>query len=147
MKKYSILFTLTFTLCCAFSACTNESKEKEHTAESQLVTIELPVIFFKEEKHDFGTITQGEKVSYSFHFKNTGETDLIISSANGSCGCTVGTFPHEPIKAGQESKIDVVFDSGGKSGLVEKTVTLTTNCIPNTKVLTINSNIIVPPEK
>ena len=85
--------------------------------------------------------------TYSFHFKNTGETDLIISSANGSCGCTVGTFPHEPIKAGQESKIDVVFDSGGKSGLVEKTVTLTTNCIPNTKVLTINSNIIVPPEK
>ena len=105
-----------------------------------------PVITFKEEKHDFGKITQGEKVSYSFIFKNTGGSDVVISSAQGSCGCTIPTYPKGPVKAGQESKIDVVFDSDGKSGLVEKTITLVTNCNPSTKILTITSSIFVPEE-
>jgi hypothetical protein len=79
---------------------------------------------FAEEKHDFGKITQGEKVSYSFTFKNTGNSDLIVSNASASCGCTIPNYPKVPVKPGEESKIDVVFNSDGKSGLVEKTVTL-----------------------
>ncbi|MBA3705784.1 MAG: DUF1573 domain-containing protein [Bacteroidetes bacterium] len=106
-----------------------------------------PLIVFNEEKHDFGKITQGEKVEYSFVFKNTGGSDLVISSAQGSCGCTVPTYPQQPIKPGQEAKIDVVFNSEGKSGLVEKTVTLVTNCNPSTKILTISSTVIVPEEE
>lgn len=105
-----------------------------------------PVMTFSEEKHDFGRITQGEKVSYSFMFRNTGGSDLVISSAQGSCGCTVPSYPHTAIKAGEASKIDVVFNSEGKSGLVQKTVTLVTNCNPSTKVLTITSTVIVPEE-
>ena len=106
-----------------------------------------PVMTFSEEKHDFGKITQGEKVSYSFIFKNTGGSDIVISSAQGSCGCTVPTYPKEPVKVGGEGKIDVVFDSEGKSGLVEKTITLVTNCNPSAKTLTISSTVIVPEEK
>lgn len=105
-----------------------------------------PVMTFREEKHDFGKITQGEKVSYSFIFKNTGGSDIVISSASGSCGCTVPTYPKEPVKVGGEGKIDVVFDSDGKSGLVEKTITLVTNCNPSAKTLTISSTVIVPEE-
>ncbi len=106
-----------------------------------------PVILFNEEKHDFGKIMQGEKVSYSFVFKNTGGSDLVISSAQGSCGCTVPSYPNEPVKPGAEGKIDVVFNSEGKSGMVQKTVTLVTNCNPSTKMLTISATIIVPEEK
>jgi hypothetical protein len=106
-----------------------------------------PEMIFNELLHDFGKITQGEKVSYSFIFKNTGGSDLVISSAQGSCGCTVPSYPKEPIKPGQESKVDVVFSSEGKSGLVQKTVTLVTNCNPSTKILTISSTIIVPEEE
>ncbi len=104
----------------------------------------LPEIKFEEEVHDFGRITQGEKVSYAFKFKNTGNTNLIISSASGSCGCTVPEYPKEPIKAGQEAKVNVVFSSEGKQGMVEKTVTLVTNCEPSTRILTVKANIIVP---
>jgi len=106
----------------------------------------MPVMTFTEEKHDFGRITQGEKVSYSFMFKNTGGSDLVISSAQGSCGCTVPSFPHTAIKPNETSKVDVVFNSEGKSGLQQKTVTLVTNCNPSTKVLTIISTVIVPEE-
>jgi len=115
-------------------------------SEKPAVPGSAPVITFTENKHDFGKITQGEKVSYSFMFKNTGGSDLVISSAQGSCGCTVPTYPHTAIKAGESSKIDVVFNSEGKSGLVQKTVTLVTNCNPSTKMLGISATVIVPEE-
>lgn len=106
-----------------------------------------PVITFEKEIHDFGKITQGEKVSHSFKFRNTGGSDLVISSAQGSCGCTVPDYPKTPIPPGGEGKIDVVFDSNGKSGKTSKTVTVVTNADPATKTLTVSTEIIVPEEK
>lgn len=104
----------------------------------------LPDMKFEEEEHDFGRITQGEKVSYAFKFKNTGKGNLLIASAAGSCGCTVPEFPKEPILPGQEAKINVVFNSEGKSGIQEKTITVVTNCEPSTKTIKIKTNVIVP---
>ena len=159
MKKKSINYLVIATLLIVTAACNHRAKEDETKISTDVINVpatasgipvksgSAPVMTFNEEKHDFGKITQGEKVSHSFIFKNTGGSDIVISSAQGSCGCTVPTYPKEPIKAGQESKIDVVFDSDGKSGLVEKTITLVTNCNPSTKILTINSTIIVPEEK
>src|SRR4051812_29165897 len=91
---------------------------------------DLPLMTFEEEVFDFGKIIQGEKVSHAFTFKNTGNKGLIISSASGSCGCTVPEWPKEPVQPGQSNKINVVFSSEGKSGLQEKTVTIVTNCEP-----------------
>ncbi|MBP8034485.1 MAG: DUF1573 domain-containing protein [Bacteroidia bacterium] len=105
---------------------------------------DLPEIKFEEETHDFGRITQGEKVTYAFKFKNTGGANLIISAANGSCGCTIPAYPKKPILPGEEAEVDVVFASEGKSGLVEKSVTLVTNCEPSTRIIYIKANIIVP---
>lgn len=104
----------------------------------------LPEIKFEEEIHDFGKITQGEKISFAFKFKNTGDKNLIISGASGSCGCTVPNYPKEPIPAGGEGKIDVLFNSEGKSGLQEKTVTLITNCEPSTRILKIKTEVVIP---
>ncbi|MCW3071323.1 MAG: hypothetical protein JWO44_1213 [Bacteroidetes bacterium] len=159
--RSGILTGLTFMLLVLATACSTETKKDENAPSISTDVINVPatasgtpaepgsspVMSFSDEKHDFGKITQGEKVSYSFMFKNTGGSDLVISSAQGSCGCTVPTYPRVPIKAGESSKIDVVFDSEGKSGLVQKTVTLVTNCNPSTKVLTISSTIIVPEEE
>jgi hypothetical protein len=104
---------------------------------------ELPEIKFEEEEFDFGKITQGEKVTHSFKFKNVGKKNLVISGANGSCGCTVAEWPAEPIKSGAESKIEVVFNSEGKSGFQEKTITIVTNSEPATRILRIKTEIIV----
>jgi hypothetical protein len=152
-------------ICCSgimvLGSCTSETKKDEVTPNVSTDVINVPatasdkpaesgsaaMISFNEEKHDFGKITQGEKVSWAFTFKNTGGSDLVISSAQGSCGCTVPSYPHVPVKPGESSKVDVVFDSEGKSGLVQKTVTLITNCNPSTKVLTISATVIVPEEE
>jgi hypothetical protein len=160
--KMKVFFVATIgTLILFMSSCASEVKKDEVVPGVSTDVINVPstasdkpaepgsaaLITFNEEKHDFGKITQGEKVSYSFVFKNTGGSDLVISSAQGSCGCTVPSYPHVPVKPGETSKIDVVFNSEGKSGLVQKTVTLVTNCNPSTKVLTISATVIVPEEE
>lgn len=104
---------------------------------------DLPEIKFEEEEFDFGKITQGEKVSHAFQFKNVGKSNLIISGASGSCGCTVPEYPKEPIAPGGKGRINVVFSSEGKSGAQEKTVTVVTNCEPATRIIRIKTEIIV----
>jgi hypothetical protein len=158
--KTNLLFNLlSGTVILIAVSCNSETKKEESAISSDVINVpatasgkpveagSAPMIVFNEEEHNFGKITQGEKVSYSFVFKNTGGSDLVISSAQGSCGCTIPSFPKEAIKSGQEGKIDVVFDSSGKSGMVQKTVTLVTNCSPSTRVLTISSTIDVPEEE
>ncbi len=76
---------------------------------------------------NFGTINEGDKVERSFKFKNTGKKALVISNATASCGCTVPEKPEQPIKPGQTGIIKVVFNSQGKEGHQEKTITVTAN--------------------
>lgn len=108
---------------------------------------ELPFFEFVEEVKEFGTIAQGESVSMTFRFKNVGKSNLIISSAQGSCGCTVPEWPKEPIAPGAEGTIDVTFNSTGKQGLQNKTITLVANTIPNTKVIAIKGEVLAPETK
>jgi hypothetical protein len=135
-------------------SCGNKDKES-NAISSELVHVsetangtpdksKLPVIKFEQENYDFGKIIQGEKVSYTFTFKNEGKANLIVSSAKASCGCTVADPPKEPIVPGATGKINVVFDSNGKSGHVSKSISVITNCEPNTVILTIGGEVIVP---
>lgn len=103
-----------------------------------------PVFTFEEESHDFGQIEQGTKAETVFTFTNTGDAPLIITSARGSCGCTVPKWPNEPIAPGATGQIEVSFDSKGRQGKQQKSVTITANTTPNTKVLTITSEVMVP---
>lgn len=102
---------------------------------------ELPQMSFDKDMHDFGKISEGEKVTYSFRFKNTGNGDLIIQTATGSCGCTVPEFPQKPIKAGETGFIKVQFNSEGRAGIQEKQVTIVANTIPNTLTLKIKAEV------
>lgn len=149
---------LAFAVSLLVISCGQNSKNGDRTISSDVINVpatasgkeavpgSAPNIAFEEEKHDFGKITQGEKVSFTFLFKNNGGSDLVISNALGSCGCTIPEYPKGAIKPGEQGKIDVTFDSAGKSGLVQKTITLTTNCTPSTKVLTIIATVNVPEE-
>lgn len=100
-----------------------------------------PVMEFETKEHDFGKINAGSKVVYTFNFKNTGEADLIISNAVGSCGCTVPEYPKEAIKPGESGKMKVSFNSAGKNGQQQKTVTITANTAAGKEMLTIKASI------
>lgn len=100
-----------------------------------------PTMTFSKKEHNFGTINEGDKVETVFTFTNTGEADLIISNASGSCGCTVPEYPKEPIKPGKTGKMKVTFDSNGKPGKQQKSVTITANTQTTREVLTINAEV------
>jgi hypothetical protein len=88
---------------------------------------------------------QGTKVTRQFTFKNTGGSPLVLSDVRGSCGCTVGKeWPKHPIAPGQKGTLDVVFDSEGRSGRQDKTVTVVANTSPPTTLLTITGEVIGP---
>lgn len=101
-----------------------------------------PQIKFDFEEHDFGKITAGEKVSYTFTFKNTGKSDLIVSRVTASCGCTAPKYSTAPIAPGQSGTIDVSFNSEGRKGVQNKSVTVVTNATPNTVVLRIKATVM-----
>ena len=99
-----------------------------------------PVMTFEVLEYNYGTIKQGESVTYEFKFKNTGREPLIINNAVGSCGCTVPDYPKEPIKPNGSGIIKVTFNSAGKMGMQDKTVTLTYDT-DKTNVLHIKGNV------
>ena len=105
---------------------------------------DFPVIEFDKNNHDFGEISEGDIAETEFVFTNIGESDLIISDASGSCGCTVPDYPkNTPIKPGESGKIVVKFDSNNRPGLQRKAVTLITNTAKGKQILNIKS-IVIP---
>lgn len=99
-------------------------------------------IVFDKTSHDFGIINDSQKQYVKFEFHNSGTEPLMILSAEGSCGCTVPTWPKEPIQPGNKGFIEISFDPNGKSGEHAKIVTITANTQPTTTLLTIKANIV-----
>ena len=150
--KYLIILLISFVLMSCGSSVdkqiiTTELVNSPLTANRNAEKVSTPNIEMLETSFDFGEIQQGKSVTHEFILKNSGDAELIITSVKGSCGCTVPEWPKSPISKGEEAIIKVTFNSAGKSGKQNKTVTLVSNSIPNTKVITINGNVIVPKNK
>ncbi len=140
---------LAVALAISFSGFANaqDSKNATNAAAPTTPVVEnknAPDFKFEVEEYNFGTIKQGDKVSYDFSFVNSGKEPLIITDAKGSCGCTVPSYPKEPIAKGAKGVIHVEFNSTGKQGSQTKTVTLTSNSKTGQKVLYIKGNVEVP---
>ncbi len=86
-----------------------------------------PVIEFESTTFNFGTITEGESVSYTYKFKNTGKSNLIIRKIKASCGCTATQLDNNTIAPGETGSITVTFNSRGKKGQQNKSISVTTN--------------------
>ncbi len=102
-----------------------------------------PVMTFQQTTIDYGTIEKGAEPLRKFSFTNTGNEPLVIKSAKGSCGCTVPTYPKEPIMPGETNVIEVRYDTQ-RVGMFTKTVTLTTNETSDTHTLTIKGEVKAP---
>ena len=140
MKMKKILLALALIGTCA-SVQAQETKSVPVPAQ---IDKNAPEFKFEVEEYNFGSIKQGEKVTYDFNFTNAGKEPLIISAANGSCGCTVPSFPKEPIGKNGKGMIHVEFNSTGKMGMQDKTVTLTSNSKSGAKVLHLKGNVEAP---
>ena len=138
MKK--ILLIASVAVFTVFSANAQDMTVKTPDA----IKVENPnaaTMTFESEVVDYGTIEQGADGVREFKFTNTGKEPLIISNARGSCGCTVPTWPKEPIKPGESSVIKVKYDTK-RLGAINKSVTITSNGSETTKVIRIKGKII-----
>ena len=143
MKRTFFITSLVAITLASCSSATDRIKSSDDAASGTEAMMDaLPTIAFVEEFHDFGEVQEGEVVEHTFTFTNEGEGPLIISNAQGSCGCTVPDWPRQPIAPGQKGQIKVSFNSTGRAGRQDKRVTLTTNAVPQSKVLNITSNVI-----
>jgi len=148
LSKTAFIFLFALSM---FSACNNDTGEisgdivkNPITASGEGDLNDLPKFEFRQILHDFGTVIEGEKVIYSFVFKNTGGSDLIISNVSASCGCTATRYTKEPIPPGEEGMITVTFDSQKRRGFQNKAVTVSANTQPNKTVLRIKAKVMSP---
>jgi hypothetical protein len=143
MKKIFIALSLFAAMgSTAFAQVEGEQPASFILDESgNLTETTAPVFEFENETHDFGTLPEGPKVTYEFKFKNIGKEDLVIKTAKGSCGCTVPEWPTEAIKPGETGVIKATYNTQGRPGPFNKSITLTSNAYTPTKRLFIKGTV------
>jgi hypothetical protein len=99
------------------------------------------VFKFKEEVHDYGHVAEGPLAETDFEFKNVGKSPIVISNAQGSCGCTVPKWPQEPILPGKKGIIHVAYTTSGRQGPIDKSITITSNAQQSPMVLKIKGYV------
>jgi len=129
MKKYLLLALVTFgSAVFAQNGAKIEFKDKDNTI-------------------DYGTVNKEDDNGLrAFVFTNTGDAPLIIKDAKSTCGCTVPSFPKEPIAPGQSGKIEVKYNMN--TGPIRKTITIETNAVNYEEgrvALKIKGEVIVKP--
>jgi hypothetical protein len=133
---------IVITLLAFFMSCKNAGdSHAERKNANEMHQKGAPVMKFENVYHDFGNLKQGEKVAYTFTFKNTGNAELIIQDAVPGCGCTVPEYDEKPIAPGEEGSVEIIFDTQGYLGNQYKTVILKTNTPYGEKTLTIKANV------
>lgn len=129
MKAFYSLFLVLFLSVSAAFAQADQKKDG-------------PAITFKTEQHDFGKVTEGVVAEYVFTFTNTGNQPLILKDVRASCGCTTPSWTREPVMPGKTGTIKVAYNSQGRPGTFNKSVTITSNIPDETKILFIKGEVI-----
>ncbi len=130
MKRLSLVITLLFLSTIWVNA--QENKESNPNA---------PQIKFEKLVHDYGKILRGSDGKSTFKFTNNGKEPLILSRPRSSCGCTVPTWPKEPILPGNSEEIEVTYNTS-RTGAFMKTVTIMSNATTPIVVLKIQGEVV-----
>ena len=137
---------------CLLVAC-NDGTTTDGQLSGDLVTIsksasessdKQAVITFDKTEHNFGTLLQGEVVTYSFHFTNSGNVPLLVSNVTTTCGCTIADYPREPIAPGKDGFIKATYDSKGHHGFQSRAITVSANTMPAQTVLRMKGEVKTP---
>lgn len=147
MKKILLVAVLTVFSVTLSNAQTKKKStkavaKKETVVKSDAPKVEGAGMAFENETIDYGTIPHNADGKREFVFTNNGNKPLIITNATGSCGCTVPTYPKEPIAPGAKAVIGVKYATD-RVGAFTKTVTITSNAEGvASKVLTIKGTVL-----
>lgn len=99
---------------------------------------------FEQQEYNFGRVTQGELVQYVFKLKNAGGKALQILDVKPSCGCTATSYTREEIAPGQTGEVRITFNSAGKMGPQQKSISVVTNGDPAVRTLQLVGEVMAP---
>ena len=142
MKKIITLAMLVVLGVTTSNAQETSKKLKATNTKVAAAQVNGAGMVFVTETIDYGTVAYNSDGRREFVFTNNGNKPLIITNAQGSCGCTVPTYPKEPIAPGAKGVIGVKYDTSRAGQAFTKTVTLTTNAVVPSKTLTIKGNVL-----
>ncbi len=108
---------------------------------SAAMSVAQATLKFGRETHDFGEMKEGDLASYEFEFTNTGNQPLIVSNVQPSCGCTSPFWTKEPVMPGQKGKIKATYNSQGRPGVFNKSLTVVSNASNATSTLYIKGMV------
>jgi len=131
-------------LAATFIACNMRRSDKvvdDAVKQASDALLDTTTVQLIDSVYNFGTVTEGEKVTYNFRFKNSGHKPMVITNTSASCGCTVPEKPEKPVMPGETSFIKVVFNSQGKVGHNEKNITVTANTNPSFPLLLLKGEV------
>lgn len=137
----AITSLILITSCKKEDAVAKVNDANLEVVQKDIADAKYPVMKFEITEHDFGVINEGDKVETIFKFKNEGDSELLLINAEASCGCTVPEYPKTPIKPGETAELKVSFDSNGKPGQQQKTVTITTNTVAGSEKINIKATV------
>ena len=138
MRRFIVIFS---ALIALLAGCRNNSVGNSGLSGNQPADTGKASLVFMEYEHNFGKVSEGEKVAYVFNFENNGTSDLVILAAITTCGCTVPKYDRKPIPPGKNGKMEVVFDTSGRTGIQTKTVTVRSNASVPVVVLKITAEV------
>lgn len=142
MYKHFSILSILLLATFLFAGCGDASESRSTGNDSSATADTTPIVEFQKTSHNFGKIITGERVAYAFRFQNSGTSPLIITGIRSGCGCTVGDYPKDPIKPGEEGKVNVVFNSAGRRGFQSESVRVLTNAEESVVTLHITAEVL-----
>lgn len=133
MKK---VFSLLLLVAFVFSGMAQSTLEPAKKSKKE----KTPEITFEKLVNNYGEIYQGDNGECEFVFKNTGKADLILTNCRSSCGCTVPSWPKDPIAPGKKSVIKVKYNTQ-RIGEINKSITVESNAVNDRVVLKISGKV------
>lgn len=100
------------------------------------------VLQFTETAHDFKKVSEGTLATHEFKFTNTGNQPVVIANVQASCGCTTPDWTKTPVLPGKTGFIRAAYNSAGRPGQFNKTVTVTSNAKDASMVLSISGTVV-----
>ncbi len=112
-------------------------------ATAMLASNAQPKITWTDSKVDFGDIKEADgPATHRFEFTNTGTEPLVITSVKPSCGCTTSDYTKEPVMPNGKGFVSATYNPQGRPGPFNKSITVTTNCNPETSTIRFTGKVI-----
>lgn len=130
MRHFLITVGILFGLMSGLSA---QSWAGETTAASSGLTLQSETAkdtkaaaAWTETTINTGKINQGEPVTVTYSFTNTGDAPLTIEHVKPSCGCTAADYSKEAIAPGESGFVKATYNAKA-AGMFNKVITVRSN--------------------